>query len=61
MLMHGLAAASHFDYLVGAQLEGFQTMVRLSQAPLMIIEGDEYHASPCYLNQNFCSIKPRYS
>lgn len=58
MLMHGLrAAASHFDYLVGAQLEGFQTMVRLSQAPLMIIEGDEYHASPLLPEPKFLFYK----
>ncbi|WP_316812426.1 UDP-N-acetylmuramate--L-alanine ligase [Pedobacter heparinus] len=36
-----------FDYLVGAQLAGFDTMVKLSSdAPLIIIEGDEYLASP---------------
>ncbi len=35
------------DYLVGAQLEGFDTMVRLTDtAPVIIIEGDEYLASP---------------
>jgi UDP-N-acetylmuramate: L-alanyl-gamma-D-glutamyl-meso-diaminopimelate ligase len=34
-----------FDYLVGAQLEGFDTMVKLTDAPLIIIEGDEYLAS----------------
>ncbi|MEP7265802.1 MAG: Mur ligase family protein [Bacteroidota bacterium] len=37
----------NFDYMVGAQLEGFDTMVRLSDdAPLMILEGDEYLSSP---------------
>ena len=36
-----------FDYLVGAQLEGFDTMVKITDsAPLIIIEGDEYLASP---------------
>lgn len=36
-----------FDYLVGAQLAGFDTMVRITDAaPVMIIEGDEYLASP---------------
>lgn len=35
-----------FDYLVGAQIEGFDNMVKLSDAPLIIIEGDEYLASP---------------
>ena len=34
-----------FDYLVGAQLEGFENMVRLSDADLMVIEGDEYLSS----------------
>lgn len=36
-----------FDYLVGAQLAGFETMVKITDsAPIMIIEGDEYLASP---------------
>ncbi len=35
-----------FDYLVGAQIAGFDNMVKLSDAPLIIIEGDEYLASP---------------
>ncbi|GAB2940977.1 Mur ligase family protein [Hymenobacter coalescens] len=40
---HGLK----FDYAVGAQLEGFDLMVQLSDdAPLIVIEGDEYLSSP---------------
>jgi UDP-N-acetylmuramate: L-alanyl-gamma-D-glutamyl-meso-diaminopimelate ligase len=36
-----------FDYMVGAQLEGFDTMVKLTaEAPCIILEGDEYLASP---------------
>ncbi|RDC64162.1 UDP-N-acetylmuramate--L-alanine ligase [Adhaeribacter pallidiroseus] len=36
-----------FDYAVGAQLEGFDLMVKLTEeAPIIIIEGDEYLASP---------------
>ncbi|MDQ4140449.1 MAG: Mur ligase family protein, partial [Bacteroidota bacterium] len=36
-----------FDYAVGAQLEGFDNMVKLTEeAPIIIIEGDEYLASP---------------
>ncbi len=36
-----------FDYLVGAQLAGFDTMVKVTDsAPVIIIEGDEYLASP---------------
>jgi UDP-N-acetylmuramate: L-alanyl-gamma-D-glutamyl-meso-diaminopimelate ligase len=35
-----------FDYLVGAQLHGFDTMVKITdEAPLIVIEGDEYLAS----------------
>lgn len=35
------------DYLVGAQLPGFETMVKLTDdAPVIVIEGDEYFASP---------------
>ncbi|MBC7653746.1 MAG: peptidoglycan synthetase [Oligoflexus sp.] len=35
-----------FDYLVGAQIAGFDNMVKLSDAPIIVIEGDEYLASP---------------
>jgi UDP-N-acetylmuramate: L-alanyl-gamma-D-glutamyl-meso-diaminopimelate ligase len=35
------------NYMVGAQLEGFEVMVKLSDdAPFMILEGDEYLTSP---------------
>ncbi|GAB2978497.1 Mur ligase family protein [Mucilaginibacter puniceus] len=48
MILHVLQSAGKaFDYLVGAQLEGFETMVGLTHdAPVIIIEGDEYLASP---------------
>src|SRR5205823_11399449 len=32
--------APDFDYMVGAKLEGFDTMVKLSDAPVIILEGD---------------------
>ncbi|MCC5362071.1 hypothetical protein, partial [Staphylococcus aureus] len=36
-----------FDYAVGAQLAGFDLMVQLTDdAPIIIIEGDEYLSSP---------------
>jgi UDP-N-acetylmuramate: L-alanyl-gamma-D-glutamyl-meso-diaminopimelate ligase len=35
-----------FDYLVGAQIKGFDLMVQLTDAPIIIIEGDEYLTSP---------------
>src|SRR5690606_13324145 len=48
MIMHVLHVLNRdFDYMVGAQLEGFDTMVRLTdEAPLIVIEGDEYLSSP---------------
>jgi len=47
------------DYLVGAQLEGYDCMVRLSEnAPLAVIEGDEYLSSPIDLRPKFHLYKP---
>lgn len=46
MIMHVLRQSGiDFDYLVGAKLDGFAESVRLSDAPLIILEGDEYPAS----------------
>ncbi|MDX9749755.1 MAG: Mur ligase family protein [Flavobacteriales bacterium] len=47
MIVHVLRhAGMEFDYLVGAQLDGFDCMVKLSDtAPVAVIEGDEYLAS----------------
>lgn len=48
MIMHVLNELNHdFDFVVGAKLDGFENMVRISKdAPLIVIEGDEYLASP---------------
>lgn len=47
------------DYMVGAQLEGFEVMVKLSeQAPFMIMEGDEYLSSPIDRRPKFHLYKP---
>lgn len=47
------------DYLVGAQLEGFDTMVKLSkEATIAIIEGDEYLSSPIDLRPKFHLYRP---
>ncbi|MFZ5971757.1 MAG: UDP-N-acetylmuramate--L-alanine ligase [Bacteroidota bacterium] len=35
-----------FDYVIGAQVGNLENTVKLSDAPLIIIEGDEYLASP---------------
>jgi len=46
MILHFLKEAGRdFDYLVGAQLEGFNNMTKLSDAPLIVLEGDEYFSS----------------
>lgn len=46
MIMHVLNYANRdFDYVVGAHLEGFNNIVKLSDAPIIIIEGDEYFSS----------------
>lgn len=46
MIMHVLRKTGvDFDYLVGAIIPGFDTMVRLSDAPVIILEGDEYLSS----------------
>ncbi len=48
MILHVLKHAGiDCDYMVGAQLEGFEVMVKLTdEAPVMIFEGDEYLTSP---------------
>lgn len=60
MIMHVLSYhGKSFDYLVGAQLEGFETMVKVTaDAPLIIIEGDEYLASPVDKRPKFHLYKP---
>ncbi|MEI7724617.1 MAG: Mur ligase family protein [Bacteroidota bacterium] len=60
MILHVLQhAAIDCDYMVGAQLEGFDVMVRLTEeAPVMVIEGDEYLTSPIDLRPKFHLYKP---
>jgi UDP-N-acetylmuramate: L-alanyl-gamma-D-glutamyl-meso-diaminopimelate ligase len=46
MIMHILKhQGMNFDYLVGARVAGFEQSVQLTDAPLIILEGDEYPAS----------------
>ncbi len=47
-----------FDFMVGAQIKGFDTMVQLSDAPLIILEGDEYFSSPIDMKAKFLWYKP---
>ena len=47
------------DYMVGAQLDGFDTMVKLTHdAPIIILEGDEYLSSPIDRRSKFHLYKP---
>jgi UDP-N-acetylmuramate: L-alanyl-gamma-D-glutamyl-meso-diaminopimelate ligase len=47
MVLHVLGKCNkQFDYMVGAQLEGFETMVQLTDAKIIVLEGDEYLSSP---------------
>ncbi|NNK80623.1 MAG: peptidoglycan synthetase [Flavobacteriales bacterium] len=46
------------DYMVGAQLDGFDCMVKLSDAPIIILEGDEYLSSPIDRRPKFHLYKP---
>lgn len=59
MIMHVLRFHNRsFDYLVGANLEGFNTMAQITEdAPIIIIEGDEYFASPLDLQPKFLKYK----
>lgn len=60
MILHVLQEENmEFDYLVGAQLEGFDNMVKLSEAPLIILEGDEYLSSPIDRRPKFLWYKPQ--
>ncbi len=46
MIMHILQANGvDFDYMVGAKVAGFDSSVKLSDAPIIVLEGDEYPAS----------------
>jgi UDP-N-acetylmuramate: L-alanyl-gamma-D-glutamyl-meso-diaminopimelate ligase len=48
-----------FDYLVGAQIEGFELMVQLTEdAPIIIMEGDEYLSSALEMKSKFLFYHP---
>jgi len=48
-----------FDYMVGAQLDDFDVMVRLSdEAPVMVLEGDEYLTSALDPRPKFHVYRP---
>ncbi|GAB3509224.1 UDP-N-acetylmuramate--L-alanine ligase [Emticicia fontis] len=60
MILHVLKYHNRkFDYLVGAQIEGFDVMVNLDdESPVIIIEGDEYPESKVHLKSKFLFYHP---
>ncbi len=59
MIMHILRHQNmEFDYLVGAKVEGFDQSVQLTDAPIIILEGDEYPASAIEKKPKFFFYHP---
>lgn len=60
MLLHAVSKLDvNADYMVGAQLEGYDCMVKLTEdAPFMILEGDEYLSSPIDRRPKFHLYQP---
>ncbi len=60
MILHVLKHCNiDCDYLVGAKLQGYDVMVKLSEkAKYIVIEGDEYLTSPLDLRPKFHIYKP---
>lgn len=60
MLLHVVnELGMNVDYMVGAQLEGYDCMVKLTEdAPVMILEGDEYLSSPIDRRPKFHLYRP---
>ena len=60
MILHVLQNLNiNCDYMVGAQLEGFETMVKLTHdSSIIILEGDEYLSSPIDRRPKFHLYKP---
>ncbi|MDE3252201.1 MAG: peptidoglycan synthetase [Bacteroidota bacterium] len=59
MVMHVLRKQGFdFDYLVGARLEGFPQSVNITDAPVIVCEGDEYPASALEKKPKFHFLFP---
>lgn len=59
MIMNILrTAGSDFDYMVGARLEGFSQSVQITDAPVIVCEGDEYPASALEKRPKFHFLFP---
>lgn len=59
MIMHVLKQTKQsFDYLVGARVEGFDQSVNITDAPVIVCEGDEYPASAIERKPKFHFLYP---
>lgn len=59
MIMHVLQrCGKDFDYLVGARLNGFDQSVKITSAPIIVCEGDEYPASAIVKKPKFHFLHP---
>ena len=59
MIMHVLKTCHQdFDYLVGAKLAGFDQSVKVTNAPTIVCEGDEYLASALLREPKFHFLFP---
>lgn len=59
MIMHVLRSLHFdFDYLVGAKLQGFDQSVNITNAPVIVCEGDEYPASAIEKKPKFHFLFP---
>lgn len=59
MIMHVLKqTGAQFDYLVGAKLDGFEQSVNITDAPVIVCEGDEYPASALERRPKFHFLFP---
>lgn len=60
MILHVInAIGMNVDYMVGAQLEGYDCMVKITEeAKVMILEGDEYLSSPIDRRPKFHLYRP---
>lgn len=60
MIMHVLKeTGKDFDYLVGARLWGFDQSVKITDAPVIVCEGDEYPASVVEKRPKFHFLFPQ--
>ena len=60
LVLHVLSTLNiEYDYMVGAQLDGFEVMVKLSDtSKYIVLEGDEYLSSALDLRPKFHLYKP---